>query len=244
MMSYMYLVVSVGVLCSLELAGAIACNLTRQAGHNQDPLSFSTAFLSSCSQDSKAWTAADAAAYFREAWTADSAACSRISMFGRSGDGEYAVCTDDEMRARAAQRCVAVTVGLNDDTSFEKALHQQWPHCKVHGYDGSLVGNRAHLAKQIPPFIIHHPKHFSAVTWRNYSDVFLLKADCEDCEWHGTLHPNSWVANVKTCQVNCARPPCARTALAPRVRARSLHARSHRPTTLGTAHTLLAALLP
>ena len=49
-------------------------------------------------------------------------------------------------------------MGLNDDTSFEEALHLAAPSCCFRGYDGSLKGvvhgkNRSTLTVRLPQFL-------------------------------------------------------------------------------------------
>lgn len=185
-----------------------ACNATRVGQLSQQSFGSASqlahAYLANCGNTSENWSPDDAQRYFDVAWQVDPLACGATrSHGGTRGDGQYSICAD---RALAqGMPCHVVSVGLNDDTSFEESLHQGWPECAIHGYDGSLTGSRASLAAKLPGFLRFHPTYFNQSSWREHVDapagVRLLKVDCEDCEWRGTLHPNAWLEHICTDQI-------------------------------------------
>ena len=79
--------------------------------------------------------------------------------------------------------------------------------CAIHGYDGTLVGERAKLRSKLPQRIAatnatftFNAVNFGVVTWRQFAGthVSMLKIDCEGCEWKD-LPP--WLENVCTDQI-------------------------------------------
>ena len=147
------------------LIGTSADNAKQHPGNAS---AFADAFLKGCDQPS-AWRFKDAATYFDHAWQPAQESCTTNAMFGgaskNSGvvDGSYATCGRpghalNQALAGGRAPCSVVSVGLNDDTSFEEALRLAAPSCCFRGYDGSLKGvvhgkNRSALAVRLPQFL-------------------------------------------------------------------------------------------
>lgn len=111
------------------------------------------------------------------------------------GDGAKMVCES----AISKQDCSVVSVGSDNDFSFEIGLHQQYPWCEIHTIDGTVE-------KPLnPPFVHFHkrnfdpakaPLHFSFLRpyllntkhqMQRQWPLTLLKIDCEGCEFEGLV---------------------------------------------------------
>jgi hypothetical protein len=115
-----------------------------------------------------------AISYFTHNWLPDRSACPRIQRFGSSGDGGKEGC----MINPPGLDCRVVSVGSNNDFSFEIAVHRRYPMCRIDTYDPTV---RFPLP---PPFVTFHR---TAVPQAFKSPVFILKMDCEGCEYSDLL---------------------------------------------------------
>ena len=119
-------------------------------------------------------------------------------QFSALGDGGKTVC-DTESLLRGPG-CRVVSVGINENTEFEEALHRAHPNCAIDGYDGTLNDAKRARARQRTPFMRLHERNFGGDLAANYSriSVRLLKIDCDGCEF--TAMP-VWVQSVCTDQI-------------------------------------------
>ena len=127
------------------------------------------------------------------------ASCTSIVRIGPTGEGGKFMCDPDRLLTR--KHCLVVSVGLNGDTSFEASLHSLYPRCSVHGFDGTLIKDRAALRSKLPEFLKFHPHNFDSKTYEKFAGVAsvdVLKIDCDTCE-HRDLLP--WVQHVCTDQI-------------------------------------------
>ena len=101
-------------------------------------------------------------------------------------DGSYATCGRpgyalNQALAGGGAPCSVVSVGLNDDTSFEEALRLAAPSCCFRGYDGSLKGvvhgkNRSALAVATPVPAVQRQSFYSEELGEAQGHVnFLVK---------------------------------------------------------------------
>jgi hypothetical protein len=136
-------------------------------------------------------------------WTAaaSGAGCpGAVERIGPGGEGGKSLCGASALLS-GRESCLVVSVGLNDDVRFESDLHARFEECEIHGFDGTLVGDRAALRTRLPRFLHLHPVNFDGGSWRAFEDrgvVDLLKIDCESCE-HTALP--SWLDHVCTEQI-------------------------------------------
>ena len=121
-------------------------------------ISAASAFIRSLNRT----TSNDATLYYSRFWQADANACpSSLRRFGPAGEGGKVVC--DSERLLSASQCLVVSVGLNNDTRAEQALHKGFPNCAIEGYDGTLSEKKR---KMLPPpdvlkFIDEHRRKHS-----------------------------------------------------------------------------------
>ena len=125
---------------------------------------------------------------------AEGIVCTQMTRLGGTGlsgvgDGSKMMCMDSSPLLRLQESCVVVSVGSNGDFSFEEAIHEMYPHCSVHVFDGTMAG-RADLAS--PPAWLastFHAENFGEGSWRLFSEgsVAILKMDCEGCEFSALL---------------------------------------------------------
>lgn len=111
--------------------------------------------------------------------------CSNVTRLGAAEDGGKSVCRAADMLGM--RPCHVVSVGSNGDATFENAVHNFAPHCRVSTWDGTLVGKRARLASRLPTWLTFLPMNWNASSWMHYRKegtdvVSLLKVDCEGCE--------------------------------------------------------------
>lgn len=113
-------------------------------------------------------------AFFTHNWAPTRSACPRIRRLGSGGDGGKETCL---VRPRGSD-CRIISVGSNNDFSFEIAAHQQYPQCRIDTYDPTVRIPRP------PSFVTFH----KATVPRTVSpSLFILKMDCEGCEYTDLL---------------------------------------------------------
>ena len=125
-------------------------------------------------------------------------ACDRVVRIGPAGEGGKFMCDPGRL---ARKQCLVVSVGLNSDTSFEVDLHSRYPHCTIHGFDGTLKDDRAELRSKLPAFLRFHPHNFNSSTHAHFAKsgmVDVLKIDCDTCEHHSLL---PWLARICTDEI-------------------------------------------
>jgi len=133
--------------------------------------------------------------YFQETWhpgTSDGVPCASFVRLGNRGDGGKAVCTDEYPptvqvgHARHPAACRVLSIGSNGDLSFETALHAKFPQCAVDVYDGTM-GERK--LPDVGPWLTFHPENWHTESWRRHQGdgLWLVKMDCERCEYEGLL---------------------------------------------------------
>lgn len=203
--------------CNTTVIKSIMERFDTDANSVSSVSSRASAYLQGCNMMTApdAWDRSDADDYFKLNWQPRADACDFRQRFGperTTSDGGYTLCMRgangaagllQQGRSNSASKCRVVSIGLNDDTRFESALKRERPDCDIHGYDGSLHGARAHLRDKLPAFIQFYPEYFTENTYKRYTNtsITLLKVDCEDCEWRGTLLPNAWLQHVCTDQI-------------------------------------------
>ena len=119
------------------------------------------------------------------------------------GDGGKTICEQEEGAAvptlSAPGDCLVVSVGLNNNTAFEEALHSAHPECRIDGIDGTLDASKSARLAQAAPFVrlATGGGNFGVASWRPYAArrVRLLKIDCEGCEYDALP---AWVQHVCT----------------------------------------------
>ena len=110
-------------------------------------------------------------AYFTDHWRPDRAACSRLVRLGNGGDGGKIAC---RVAPPAAKPCLIYSVGSNNDFSFEVAAHGMYPQCEIHTFDPTVDFPRP------PSFVTFHQ---TTVPLTPPGPLFMLKMDCEGCEY-------------------------------------------------------------
>tara|TARA_B110001452_G_C15230798_1_gene426360 strand:- start:1691 stop:2653 length:963 start_codon:yes stop_codon:yes gene_type:complete len=186
-----------------------ACNKTlveseMRAAPAGDALARASAFLRGCSS-TRAWTRWDALGYFEQTWLPEPGRCARMRRFGPSveqRDGGKTICEQGDGAAvpplGAPGDCLVVSVGLNNDTDFEEALHSAHPACRIDGIDGTLDAAKSARLAQAAPFVrLAGRAMFGIASWKPYAAqrVRLLKIDCEGCEFDALPE---WVQHVCT----------------------------------------------
>lgn len=116
--------------------------------------------------------------------------CGYEQRIGKMGDGGKWVC--DAYKIEKALECNVLSIGSNNDWSFEKAIFQLNPLCKIHTLDHTIV------PKNKPSFVNWYKVGLGAtkhdlistmqdilqMTGLSNSSIDILKVDCEGCEWH------------------------------------------------------------
>ena len=74
---------------------------------------------------------------------------------------------------------VLISVGSNNDFSFETAMHLRYPKMEIHVFDGSVRN------PQPPSFVTYHNMNIDSqnVLFFNRFESYILKIDCEGCEF-------------------------------------------------------------
>ena len=183
-----------------------------RAHHPGNSSAAASALLDSCRAAGYQLTSALATSYFAEHWWPVDSACrdhgAYKQRFGPTGEGGKVLCSPKEIRSLGSPRCLAVSVGLNGDTRAEQDIHRTFPHCAIHGYDGTLnAAKRAKLPDNAT--LQYFPLNFGPTTYQRYEgrSISLLKIDCEGCELH-LLAP--WLDRVCTEQVAVEVHGCSR----------------------------------
>lgn len=114
---------------------------------------------------------------------------------GVSGDGGKWIC--DAYKLAGQQTCLVISIGSNNDFSFEESMLQLNPRCEVHTFDHT-IGN---TPSNKPPQVHFHPVGLgsrNAGNIRTMSTILadlgisglgaskmvdVLKIDCEGCEF-------------------------------------------------------------
>ena len=115
--------------------------------------------------------------------------CGYEQRIGKIGDGGKWVC--DAFKIEEALDCNVLSIGSNNDWSFEEAIFQLNPLCKIYTIDHTIV------PKNKPSFVnwynvgLGATKHdlistmdeILQITGLSNSSIDILKIDCEGCEW-------------------------------------------------------------
>lgn len=109
--------------------------------------------------------------YWKEKWRPDHFACTNIKRIGNSGDGGKITCLDTPSTEK---KCLIYSVGSNNDFSFENDIHTIYPNCEIHTFDPTVK------FPQNPSFVHFHQ---TFVKKNGQEDIFILKMDCEGCEY-------------------------------------------------------------
>ena len=123
---------------------------------------------------------------------------------GPEGEGGKTLCV---VKSLFSHGCNVVSVGSNGQVEFETAMHKLWRQCKIDIWDGTLVGSRQHLRRNLPEYARFYPSNFGVDTYLSYNAsyerprhaVTMLKIDCEGCEWHDGFA--NWLDHVCTDQI-------------------------------------------
>jgi hypothetical protein len=114
--------------------------------------------------------------------------CALEQRIGLMGDGGKWIC--DAYRLAAAEECNVVSIGSNNDWSFEQAIFRLNPHCKIFTFDHTIV------PVNVPAYVNFHKiglgssdngqiltlaSALKEVGLENKT-VDIFKIDCEGCE--------------------------------------------------------------
>jgi hypothetical protein len=129
--------------------------------------------------------------YFQSHWE-PSWNCEFEERFGNFGDGGKWVCDAHTLKQKK-EDCHIVSIGSNNDFSFENELHNHLPQCKISVFDHTVSNPSP------PPFvnffsfglgsenndnsIITLDSAFQKAGVSSSSGVDILKIDCEGCEY-------------------------------------------------------------
>eukprot|EP00961_Rhodomonas_salina_P291782 3932316-Rhodomonas_salina.1 len=118
--------------------------------------------------------------------------CGYEKRIGKTGDGGKWVCDPFRITNKPAdEECVILSVGSENDFSFEAEVHKVNPRCIIHTFDHTIT------PRNVPPYVIFHKwglgktdtkviRTFPSILkelglWNKKID--LLKIDCEGCEF-------------------------------------------------------------
>ena len=114
--------------------------------------------------------------------------CAFEQRIGVMGDGGKWVC--DAYRIAEAEMCNVVSIGSNNDWSFEKAVHKLNPRCKIFTFDHTII------PRNVPAYVTFHKigigpsdngplltvgSALRKIGLENKT-VDIFKIDCEGCE--------------------------------------------------------------
>ena len=142
-------------------------------------------------------TATDGKTFFQYNWE-PTLSCAFEQRIGRKGDGGKWVC--DAYKIAEADECNVVSIGSNNDWSFEEAVHQLNPRCKIFTFDHTVegVGCPSYVTfhkigigdRDSGPFLTVGSALRKVGLENKMIDLF--KIDCEGCEkriFPGLLKP-------------------------------------------------------
>lgn len=106
-------------------------------------------------------------------WWEPCISCSHVKRLGKRGDGGKWTCLDSFPNPAGT----IVSVGSNNDFSYERSIGDICPECKIHVYDPT---------SQPPPKLIRnlvfHKSELTREALIQHGRVRVLKLDCEGCE--------------------------------------------------------------
>lgn len=103
--------------------------------------------------------------------------CCVLERFGNMGDGGKQVCISD---LTDEPPDTLVSIGSNDEFSFEEAMMRQFRRLNVHVYDGTVASPR------VPTNVTYHNMNVRKTLQLPYLTLTsraILKIDCEGCEY-------------------------------------------------------------
>lgn len=114
--------------------------------------------------------------------------CAMEQRIGIMGDGGKWIC--DAYKVAEAEECNVISVGSNNDWSFEEAMHLLNPRCKIFTFDHTIIPSN------VPPYVSFHGIGLgsndtgklltlkSALRLIGLEDktIDIFKIDCEGCE--------------------------------------------------------------
>jgi hypothetical protein len=125
--------------------------------------------------------------YFQYNWE-PTLSCAFEQRIGQMGDGGKWIC--DAYRVAEAYECNVVSIGSNNDWSFEKAVHRLNPRCKIFTFDHTII------PYDVPYYVSFHAiglgssdsgslltleSALRGIGLQNKT-VDIFKIDCEGCE--------------------------------------------------------------
>ena len=126
--------------------------------------------------------------YFQYNWEPEFT-CDFEERIGPMGDGGKWLC--NAYKIAHAENCNVLSIGSNNDFSFEDAMHKLNPRCKIHTFDHTVLTPKA------PAYVNFHSVGLGSQSSGNIrtmkdimdiagfqgKDVDVLKIDCEGCEY-------------------------------------------------------------
>jgi len=130
-------------------------------------------------------------AFFQNNWE-PTWSCGYEQRIGNIGDGGKWLC--DAYSIAEAEVCNIVSIGSNNEWSFEVSIHQLNPRCKIHTFDHTTKNNVINK----PQYVNFYGKGLGAtnngdiltmdallgLAGLSTSNVDVLKIDCEGCEYN------------------------------------------------------------
>jgi hypothetical protein len=119
--------------------------------------------------------------------------CDFEERMGGAGDGGKWVCNPFRIQEMRTPACAVISIGSNNDWSFETAVHDSIPRCDIFTFDHTL-------ANPSPPSFVRFfrlglgsarsnsglrtlQEMFAVAGLGHNTSVEILKIDCEGCEW-------------------------------------------------------------
>ena len=127
--------------------------------------------------------------YFQFNWEPNWS-CGYEQRIGNVGDGGKWVC--DAYMIADAPVCNIISIGSNNEWSFEISMHELNPRCIIHTFDHTITPN-----SRKPAYVVYYPYGLGASDDKNIrtmdsilrltgltkTTVDVLKIDCEGCEF-------------------------------------------------------------